>query len=533
MQLNEKFVLEKANIPIILAHIREKLNRYNLHEPDILRAELFAEEVLVRWMADESENDKVTILIKNRFLSITLTLVYAGNMLDPLSGEDPEMDEREFGNIGQQILIGLSHVQYSFKNGFNKIVYSLKKRRINSGSHILISMIAALLAGFVFHEFFPALGSKIDGHFLSPVNQAFFGLLAAIAIPFLFLSVVASMINMENISQMKTIFSTLFWWIVALTLVTAVIMLLAGMIYFPVGHRYEWLPTAHFVPKLTIKLKEIIPDNIISPFIQGNTLQVTFLALFSGITILFLKGRFTFIVKLVSELYQILSTMLDVLCALIPMVIFVSLFSIIVNGQGVVLLNSLGLFGMIILCTLVFVALCLISVFLIEKERPVSYLRKILPVLFIALTTANSGSTFIGHSKVAVNKQGIRDYLTNFSIPVGALFSKPFMALVVFMVTLFIGEIYHLSFGFHELVSLLLLSLIIAIAVPPMAGMGIFLFSVTLNSFGIPIEGMAIAVTLYTFLDYLLTAVDVLSVNISMLHTEHHLRRKEGISKNG
>jgi Na+/H+-dicarboxylate symporter len=514
MQLNEKFVLQKAILADILAYIRKKLNKYRLDEREILRAELFAEEVLIRWMAVATENDTVNVLIKKRFFSITLTLVYKGDMLDPMSDEDSEMDEKEFANIGQQILIGLSHVQYSYKNGLNKIVYPLKKRGINSGMYILIALVTALIAGFVFHEFFPILGSKISSDYLYPVTQAFFGLLTAIAIPFLFISVVASMINMENISQMKTIFSTLFWWIFALTLVTAVITLFAGMIYFPASKGYDWLNTVRFVPKLTIKLKEIIPDNIIAPFIQNNTLQVTFLALFFGATILFLKSRFTFIVKLVSELHQILSTTLDLLCAFIPLVIFISLFSILVNGQGLVLL-------------------CLITVLLIEKEKPASYMRKIMPVLFIALTTANSGSTFISHSKVAVGKQGIRDYLSNFSIPVGALFSKPFMALVVFMVTLFMGQFYHLSFGFQELVSLLLLSILCAIAVPPMAGMGIFLFSVTLNSYGIPIEGMAMAVTLYTFLDYLLTAVDVFSVNISMLHTEYHLRKKEKILKNG
>jgi Na+/H+-dicarboxylate symporter len=234
-------------------------------------------------------------------------------------------------------------------------------------------------------------------------------------------------------------------------------------------------------------------------------------------------------VKLVSELYQILSTMLDVLCAFIPLVIFTSLFSSLISGQGVILLNSLSLFGIIILCAVVFVLFNLFLVFILEKEKPGSYLIKMFPVLFIAFTTANSGSTFISHTNVAVRKQGIRDYLANFSIPVGALFSKPFMALVVFMVTLFMGTIYHLSFGIHELVSLLLLSILISIAVPPMPGMGIFLFSVTLNSFGIPIEGMAMAVTLYTFLDYLLTSIDVFSVNVSMLHTEHYLRGKEKV----
>ncbi|WP_414716314.1 cation:dicarboxylate symporter family transporter, partial [Syntrophomonas wolfei] len=47
---------------------------------------------------------------------------------------------------------------------------------------------------------------------LIPLSKAFFGLLNAIVIPFLFLSVIASIFNMENIAQMKRIFRILFSW---------------------------------------------------------------------------------------------------------------------------------------------------------------------------------------------------------------------------------------------------------------------------------------------------------------------------------
>jgi len=524
----QTFALEKAHLAEILAHVREKLERYPLDKREIIQAELFAEEVLIRWMENHSNGQAVTIGVNKRFFTVTLSLAYKGYMLDPFTDEGPEEGENEYTSIGRQILIGLSKGQYAYKNGWNKVSYTLKNQELSSVVPILIALGAALVTGFFFHHFFPATGSRVNAGVLFPLNQAFFTLLNAIAIPFLFISLVASMINVESVSQMKILSRTLFRWIVIFALLAAVIALVAGILYFPVKAGGRGMTGFNHFPPLGNLFRELIPSNIFSPFIESNSFQVIFLAVITGLTILFLKNRFSIFLKLVTEMHQFFSLLLDLLCSLMPIVVFSSLFSIQMSGEGRVLVDALGLIGMLVLCMLVFVSVGLLSVALIEKESPLRYLKKMGPVLLIALSTANSGATFIRHSNVAATKQGIRNYLIHFSIPVGALFSKPFMMIVVFLVTLFTGAYYHLAFGLSEFLYLLLISIVITIAVPPMPGLGIFLFTITLNRFGIPIEGLVMAVTLYTLLDYLLTAVNVFSVNLSMLHTEYRLRKKEG-----
>jgi len=61
--------------------------------------------------------------------------------------------------------------------------------------------------------------------------------------------------------------------------------------------------------------------------------------------------------------------------------------------------------------------------------------------------------------------------------------------------------------------------------VPPTQGMGPFLFTVVFKRFGIPLEGLAMAASLFILFDYLITTGNVFSINISMLHTEHRLRK--------
>lgn len=74
---------------------------------------------------------------------------------------------------------------------------------------------------------------------------------------------------------------------------------------------------------------------------------------------------------------------------------------------------------------------------------------------------------------------------------------------------------------------MVLLCMIMSVAVPPTQGMGAFLFTVVFKKFGIPLEGLAMAASLFILFDYLITTGNVLSINISMLHTEHRLREKD------
>ncbi|WP_276662426.1 cation:dicarboxylate symporter family transporter, partial [Syntrophomonas wolfei] len=175
---------------------------------------------------------------------------------------------------------------------------------------------------------------------------------------------------------------------------------------------------------------------------DGNTLQTIFLAVITGITMLVYKGRFPVISKVVSESNLIFSTLLDAICSLMPWVIFICIFDMLLSGDGRVLLSSIAVVVLICICFLLIVLLCLLSVALIEKQNPLQYIKTIGPVLLIALSTASSSATFAPHSMIASNKQGIRDYLANFSIPVGALFAKPFVVPVLLLMTLFVGNFY-------------------------------------------------------------------------------------------
>ncbi len=532
MQLKMKdkrdFRLEIASIESAGDYVRDILKQYKCTDRDMVRAQLFTEETMVYWTETANEGDILQINVRKRFKTISLSLSYRGAQSNPLAISDEEEDETEFSFIGQNILIGLSTVTYSYENGYNVITFTLKEKGTNPVILIIFALAAAIICGLIVNRFAPSLGPGLSASILIPLSKAFFGLLNAIVIPFLFLSVIASIFNMENIAQMKRIFRILFSWFLGLTAMSAVIAVLAGMIYFPLQNGASTgVNEVNIWTQIAKMLFDIIPSNIFQSFLDGNTLQTIFLAVITGITMLVYKGRFPVISKVVSESNLIFSTLLDAICSLMPWVIFICIFDMLLSGDGRVLLSSIAVVVLICICFLLIVLLCLLSVALIEKQNPLQYIKTIGPVLLIALSTASSSATFAPHSMIASNKQGIRDYLANFSIPVGALFAKPFVVPVLLLMTLFVGNFYSLTFTAADVVSMVLLCVILSVAVPPVQGMGIFLFTIIFKRFTIPLEGLAMAASLFMLFDYLMTTGNVFSINISMLHTEQRLREKD------
>ncbi len=520
------FKLEIASIEDATNFVRDSLQKYKCAGRDRVQAELFTEETVAYWARAAAAGDTFHIGVRKRFKTITLSLTYRGALADPLTLPEEDQDD-EYSFIGRNILIGLATGAYSYENGYNVVTFTLKEKGLNPLAAIVLALGAAVVCGLAVNGFAPALRQVLSDSILTPLSDTFFGLLSGIVIPFLFVSVIASIFNMENIAQMKRIFRILFSWFAGMTALSGIISASAGMICFPLRDGSAAGAGGGMWAQIAAMLFDVVPSNMFKSFLDSNTLQTIFLAVLAGVAMLTMKGRFPIITSVVTELNLIFSTLLDAICSLMPWVIFICIFNMLLTGDGGALLSSFGVVALLGACYAVFVFLGLASVAVIEKKNPLEYLKTIGPILLIAISTASSSATFAPHLMIATTKQGIRDYLAKFTIPAATLFLKPFMVPVLFLTSLFVGNLYGINFGAADIASMILLCIIIAIAAPPALGMGAFLFAVVFTKFGIPLEGLALATSLYIFFDYPMTTGDMFFMNISMLHTEHWLRVKD------
>lgn len=529
METKKILPLNLASLDEANEFVQELLQNYKCDKTDNLRAQLFVEEAIVYWEKNAPENARFELAIQKRFKTITLALNYWGDPENPLTvAETAEDEEFEFNRIGQNILIGLSAVTYSYEKGCNNVSYTLKQKPLNPALTTAIALVAAIISGLALQAIAPALGKQIGTTILTPLSGTFFGFLNAIVIPVLFFSALGSIFNMDNLSQMKRIFRLLLTWSVAIILLASAISLGVAQVSL-MGQTTS--ATQGGSGDLWNQIGEmvfgIIPTNILQPFLDGNTLQIMFLAIIGGIVMLTLKGRFPSITKIVTECNLIFSTILDAICALMPWVVFISILNMMVSGQGTALLGAFNLLALLVVTILIIDLVMLLSVAVYEKISPLEYLKTAAPFLLIAFSTASSSAAFASHTATALGKQKIRDYVVHFSIPVGVLFNKQDAIPMLLLTALFVGNIYGIAFTLPDLIPVVILCMILSVAVPPSPGMGAFLFTIVFNLLGIPLEGLALAVTIAIFIDYPATASNVMTTNIGMLHTEHRLKATE------
>jgi hypothetical protein len=226
MEVKKFFTLSLESIDNAYEFVQNLLLKYKYTKSDIVRAQLFVEETIVHWQKGAQENETFEISLGKRFKTINLSLNYWGNQSDPLTLPE-EVDDPEFNLIGQNILIGLSKVTYSYENGCNKLSYTLKVKSSNLALTTAIALLVGILGGLVFQYFSPSTGLWISNTILNPLSETFFGFLNAMVIPVLFLSAIGSIFNMDNIAQMKRIFRSLLSWSLGIILVSTAISLFA------------------------------------------------------------------------------------------------------------------------------------------------------------------------------------------------------------------------------------------------------------------------------------------------------------------
>ncbi len=527
---NEKeFLLELENIREAIEFVTDSLKKLNITSREITQAQLFVEESMVYWINKASIGSKVWISFRKRFKTISLIMSYEGPAANPMaiSGLD---DLSELDLIGSKILVGLSQATYEYKNGTNKINFTIKQKQINPTVAIGGALLSAVLLGLLVNNFFYEFGTIITNTLLNPIGNTFFGLLNGLVAPLLFVSVLSSMFNMENLSQIKVIFRSLFTWYLGFTFLAALIGVVTAVFYFPLtnklgkvnGGEGVWSPISEMI-------FGSIPTNLIRPFLDGNTLQIIFLAIFIGMVMLTMKGRFPIIINLVTEINLILLDLLDAVVSIMPLIVFISIFNLVTSGNTELLLNSWAPIILIILCLLIFFLFLLLSVFIIERISPLEYMRTMGPTLLISILTASSSATFSKHDITARVKQNIRDHLVKFAIPIGSLFSRACLVPFLIVMSLFIGEYYGVTFSTVDLYVLAILCIILSLSFPPAPGMGSFLFTVIFKKFGIPMESLAMVLTIFILFDYIMTTLSIMTSNVCMLHVEKSLRKKDAI----
>ena len=512
---SEKFSLSEQTIDAVSEICVQTLSEAGADKKDIIRIRLSLEETLGIWL-ESLRGAPVHVECGQKF----------GRAFLEISVDGPGMDvweDNEAFLLSNHMLsqAGLSFT-YDYKNGKNCLICNPRKKKSSVGQMALLlcAVFLAVVLGAAVR-----LSPKIQTAALSvtqPLFDMILGALRAVSSPLVFLAVCCGIVSIGDLTVVGKIGKKLILRMVAGTFILGAVMALAGCLLFPVAAKTGSEISGNFSEIYRMVL-EIVPSDIVSPFLNGNALQLVFLGICVGAALLILGERISAAQNIMMQTNDAVQFLMGALGKIIPLFVFLSLFNLMLSDFGRGFSSLLKVFVIAIPGGFLLVLFYVLVGAARLKVNPILLMKKMLPACLIALTTASSAAALATNLETCVKELGIPKKVADFAIPLGQVLYMPGFVVGVFSLVLCMAEYYNVPITPRFLIMSVLTIGILAMAAPPIPGGALSVFTVLFAQLGIPDGAIALAVAVCAVLDFFMTSASIACLQVQVTLAAHNV----------
>ena len=510
----EQLDFSNSNIDLTCEDVGAFLTSVGVEKREALRIKLTLEEILLDYQAKFGKEATFKVRCVKRLLTIKVELIVAGRVYNPL-----EKDEEENAINGILAGIGLAP-SYGYRNGKNHIIFIPKKKPLSTTVKMGVAIGLAIIAGILLKLLPEGIRAGANEYVLTPVTDAFMGLISAVSVPLIFLSILGSICSMGNMETLGKIGSKTIKVLLLYMTVISVFMTALGSLFFHV--QWGGGGTSGFSQVLNL-IYNIIPSNLFEPFVTGNTLQLIFISIIVGLAMLVLSSRVSGVFKLVEQFGAIAQTIMSGLSSMLPILIFVLFTGMISGGEFGILLESWKIIAVFLLLITIYFALTVLYIALRKKVSPTLLLKKTWKTLVIALTTASSAAAFQRNIRDANKKLGIDKRLAEFGTSLGQVLFSPTDVAILLAMELGFAEMYGIAITPQFLIIALITNLLLSFSIPPVPGGAVMGYTIAFTQLGIPMEVLGVVLALDAIIDFPATACNVSGWQLTMIEVADSL----------
>ena len=492
----EKLLLDRTGVDKISELISEKMKKAGVGEKDVLRVRLLMEEQLLKVAKHFNYEKTVTVNTGKRLGVPFITVQYDGEEFDPTSQND---DIDIFFND-----MGIAP-HWSYNRGINKLYLKAPYQTPKSEIYLILAVALALLIGLM-RTVMPAdIMTAVSDYALTPVSNAFMRVLGAFVRFMIFFSVIAGICSIESLSDFSKMGRHISSRMIIRTFIgTGIsILIMIPFHHFGQGEIKEGVSQTGKIIELVFS---IFPGDLITPFIEGNMLQIIFLAVILGIVMLILGDKAEPVRKLINSLTLLFSNIIGMVCKLLPLYIFTSLLLLIwTNGVDIFIQLWKPLVFCLGICVL-FLAVKIAYVCIRFKLDPIKFISTIKGTILLGLVTASSSATLADVIKINEKKLGISPKLNRFGVPFANLLIRSVAGMSLVLIVYYMAEYYSVPVNIGWFITAWIMCSILSISAPPVSGGMLVITGMLMTQLGIPSDGLAVAGLLGLLTDFLCTA---------------------------
>ncbi len=363
---------------------------------------------------------------------------------------------------------------------------------------LYVQVLLAIALGALLGHFEPAFAEQ-----LKPLGDAFIKLVKMIIAPVIFLTIVTGIAGMTQLRTVGRVFAkAMIYFLFFSTLALVIGLVVAHVVQPGAGMNIDpaTLDTAAvegYVQKshemtLTGFLLDIIPGTLVGAFVDGNILQVLFIAVLFGISLALVgeKGRpvQTFLESLVVPVFKLV----HILMKAAPIGAFGAI-AFTIGKYGVASLANLAwLVGTFYVSALLFVVVILGAVSRACGFSIFKLIRYLKAELLLVLGTSSSESALPSLME-KMEQAGCQKSVVGLVVPTGYSFNLDGTNLYMTLAALFIAQATNTDLTLWQQITLLLVAMLSSKGAAGVTGAGFITLAATLSVVPtVPVAGMAL-----------------------------------------
>ncbi|MFS3930679.1 dicarboxylate/amino acid:cation symporter [Priestia aryabhattai] len=373
-------------------------------------------------------------------------------------------------------------------------------------TQVLVAFVVAVALGLIF-------GDKMS--VVQPLGDLFLRLIKFIMAPLILTTLIVGVTSLQDTKQLfsmggRTIVFYLFTTLIAVTIGIVYAVILApgtgANVSLPQG---ATVPSGE-APTITETVLNMIPENPFAALMEGNILQIIFMAIAIGLGILFVGEP----ARPVQKLFESFSTVMFKITSGIMVIAPIGIFGMvapIIGEYGLAVLAPLA--KVIIAVALGCLTQLLVAYSLAVKGfagmSPFTFLKGIAPAGLVAFSTASSGATLPVSMKNVQENLGVSKETASFVLPLGATMNMDGSAIYQGVAALFIAQFYGIDLGMSEILLIMFTTTIASIGTAGVPGAGMIMLTMVLAAVNLPVEGIALIAAVDRILDMFRTSVNI------------------------
>jgi aerobic C4-dicarboxylate transport protein len=367
---------------------------------------------------------------------------------------------------------------------------------------VLLAIVSGGLIGHLWPEF---------GQSLKPLGDGFIKLVKMIIAPVIFLTITTGIAGMRDLKQVGRVAGKAFAYFLFFSTLALIIGLIIANLVQPgrglnidpatlnAGAVAQYAQAAH---ESTIQgfLMGIIPDTLVSAFVQGNILQVLFISILFGLAMAIIGDAAAPVQRGLESLSQIVFKLVAILMKAAPIGAF-GAFAFTIGAYGLGAIASLAaLIATFYLTALIFVLGVLglvgwvtgFSIF-----RLIAYLKE---ELLLVLGTSSSEAALPSLMQ-KLERAGAPKAVVGLVVPTGYSFNLDGTNIYMTMAALFIAQAMNIELSLQDQILLLLVAMLSSKGAAGITGAGFITLAATLAVVpSVPLAGMALILGIDRFM---------------------------------